>query len=237
MRDLVILQRDQRRDDDRRPFQEQPRELVDRGLAAAGRQDGQHVASRDRRRHGSQLTRAQAAEPESSARKLANRTLVSGRVRHEDSGPRCAHGSYRRSSAPTRSSRATVADLAHANPLPKLTLGDTDVTRIGLGTNRLAHTPENVAFVAEAVAAGVSLIDTAHTYTGGESEETIGDALSPVPEESWWRRKAGSDQAKAARRCSLRRSKRAFGVYAPKPSRSTTCTGSIPRPRSRRASP
>jgi pyridoxine 4-dehydrogenase len=72
--------------------------------------------------------------------------------------------------------------MAHANPLPKLTLGDTDVTRIGLGTNRLAHTPENVAFVAEAVAAGVSLIDTAHTYTGGESEETIGDALSPVPD-------------------------------------------------------
>jgi len=27
----------------------------------------------------------------------------------------------------------------------------------------------------------VTQIDTAHVYTGGESEETIGEALSPVP--------------------------------------------------------
>ena len=54
--------------------------------------------------------------------------------------------------------------------------------RIGLGTNRLRNTPANVAFVKEAVAAGVSHIDTAHTYTGGESEETIGAALSPIPD-------------------------------------------------------
>ena len=58
-------------------------------------------------------------------------------------------------------------------------LGDTEVARIGLGTNRLRNTPENVAFVKEAVAAGVNLIDTAHTYTGGESEETIG-AVSTI---------------------------------------------------------
>ena len=50
--------------------------------------------------------------------------------------------------------------------------------RIGLGTNRLTNTPENVAFVRDAVAAGIGLIDTAHTYTGGESEQTIGAALS-----------------------------------------------------------
>jgi pyridoxine 4-dehydrogenase len=61
-----------------------------------------------------------------------------------------------------------------------LKLGDTEVTRIGLGTNRLNHTPEHVEFVDAAVAAGVSLVDTAHSYTGGESEETIGAALSPV---------------------------------------------------------
>ena len=60
----------------------------------------------------------------------------------------------------------------------KLTLGDTELTRIGLGTNRLANTPENVDFVREAVAAGVNFIDTAHTYTGGESEQTLGAALS-----------------------------------------------------------
>jgi pyridoxine 4-dehydrogenase len=57
-----------------------------------------------------------------------------------------------------------------------LKLGDTEVARIGLGTNRLRNTPENVRFVQEAVAAGVGLIDTAHSYTGGESEATIGAA-------------------------------------------------------------
>jgi pyridoxine 4-dehydrogenase len=65
---------------------------------------------------------------------------------------------------------------------PTVRLGDTEVTRIGLGTNRLTKTPENIAFVKEAVAAGVNLIDTAHAYTGGESEETIGAALSPMPD-------------------------------------------------------
>jgi pyridoxine 4-dehydrogenase len=63
-----------------------------------------------------------------------------------------------------------------------LTLGETPLTRIGLGTNRLGSTPETVAFVRDAVAAGVGLIDTAHSYTGGESEQTIGAALSSSPE-------------------------------------------------------
>jgi pyridoxine 4-dehydrogenase len=57
------------------------------------------------------------------------------------------------------------------------------VARIGLGTNRLTNTRENVTFVTEAVAAGVNFIDTAHTYTGGESEETIGTALAPIPDD------------------------------------------------------
>jgi pyridoxine 4-dehydrogenase len=68
------------------------------------------------------------------------------------------------------------------NAMPTPRLGDTEVTRIGLGTNRLTNRPENVAFVKEAVAAGVRHIDTAHLYASGESEETIGMALSPVPE-------------------------------------------------------
>jgi pyridoxine 4-dehydrogenase len=68
------------------------------------------------------------------------------------------------------------------NRTPTLRLGDTDVARLGLGTNRLTNTREHIAFVKEAVAAGMSHIDTAHTYTGGESEETIGAALSPVPD-------------------------------------------------------
>jgi len=61
-------------------------------------------------------------------------------------------------------------------------LGDAEVTRMGLGTNRLANTGENVAFIRDAVAAGVGLIDTAHLYTGGESEATIGEALSSLSE-------------------------------------------------------
>jgi predicted aldo/keto reductase-like oxidoreductase len=59
-----------------------------------------------------------------------------------------------------------------------LTLGETPLTRIGLGTNRLRNMPENVAFVRDAVAAGIGLIDTVHTYTGGKSEQTVGVALS-----------------------------------------------------------
>src|SRR5947209_5189487 len=61
-------------------------------------------------------------------------------------------------------------------------LGDFDVARIGLGTNRLTKTDNHVAFIKEAVAAGVQMVDTAHSYTGGQSEETIGTALSPIPE-------------------------------------------------------
>ena len=55
-------------------------------------------------------------------------------------------------------------------------VGETDVARIGLGTNRLTHTRENIEFIRHALAAGIGLIDTAHLYTGGQSEETIGDA-------------------------------------------------------------
>jgi pyridoxine 4-dehydrogenase len=63
-----------------------------------------------------------------------------------------------------------------------LRLGDTEVPRIGLGTNRLRNTPTNFTFLQEAVSAGLRHIDTAHLYTGGESETVIGSALSPVPQ-------------------------------------------------------
>jgi aryl-alcohol dehydrogenase-like predicted oxidoreductase len=56
------------------------------------------------------------------------------------------------------------------------------VARIGLGTNRLTKTKDNIDFIKAAVSAGVQMIDTAHVYTGGQSEETIGEALSPIPE-------------------------------------------------------
>jgi aryl-alcohol dehydrogenase-like predicted oxidoreductase len=56
-------------------------------------------------------------------------------------------------------------------------LADIDVPRIGLGTNRLTTASRHVAFVRDAVAAGVHHIDTAHLYTGGDSERAIGEAL------------------------------------------------------------
>ena len=66
-----------------------------------------------------------------------------------------------------------------------------ELKRIGLGTNRLTDTPANRAFLEEAVAAGVQLIDTAHLYSSGESERTIGGALSPFGDELVVGTKAG----------------------------------------------
>jgi pyridoxine 4-dehydrogenase len=61
----------------------------------------------------------------------------------------------------------------------KLAVAGTEIARIGLGTNRLTSTPQNHGFLREAVQAGVGMVDTAHVYTGGDSERTIGEALSP----------------------------------------------------------
>lgn len=69
--------------------------------------------------------------------------------------------------------------MPQTHPATTLRLGDTEVARIGLGTNRLTQTAEHVALLREAVAAGLSHIDTAYSYTQGDSEETIGAALSP----------------------------------------------------------
>jgi pyridoxine 4-dehydrogenase len=74
-------------------------------------------------------------------------------------------------------------------------LGDIDVARIGLGTNRLTRTGDNVAFINAAVAAGAQMIDTAHSYTGGQSEEAIGAALSPIPEDCVVATKGGAGGA------------------------------------------
>jgi aryl-alcohol dehydrogenase-like predicted oxidoreductase len=56
-----------------------------------------------------------------------------------------------------------------------ISLAGVEVPRIGLGTNRL--TRSHAGFIRDAVEAGVRHIDTAHLYTGGESEQTIGEAL------------------------------------------------------------
>jgi pyridoxine 4-dehydrogenase len=61
-------------------------------------------------------------------------------------------------------------------------LAGVEVPRIGLGTNRLTTAREHVAFVCDAVAAGVRHIDTAHLYSGGESERAIGEALGGTAE-------------------------------------------------------
>ena len=63
-----------------------------------------------------------------------------------------------------------------------LTVAGKEVARIGLGTNRLTSTPRNHTFLSEAVEAGLGLIDTAHVYSGGDSERAIGETLSPTPE-------------------------------------------------------
>jgi pyridoxine 4-dehydrogenase len=62
-------------------------------------------------------------------------------------------------------------------------LAGVEVPRVGLGTNRLTASPERVDFVREAVAEGVRHIDTAHLYSGGDSERAIGEALGGVPED------------------------------------------------------
>ena len=62
-----------------------------------------------------------------------------------------------------------------------LTVAGTEIGRIGLGTNRLTSTTGNHEFLREAVEAGLGMIDTAHVYSGGDSERAIGEALSPKP--------------------------------------------------------
>jgi len=77
-----------------------------------------------------------------------------------------------------------------------LNLGDIPLRRIGLGTNGLTNTPENVAFIRQAAEAGITMIDTAHVYTRGESEATIGSALPPVPEGCVVATKGGYDSGR-----------------------------------------
>jgi pyridoxine 4-dehydrogenase len=63
-------------------------------------------------------------------------------------------------------------------PTATIPLAGAEVPRIGLGTNGLTPTDGNLAFLREAVDAGLRHVDTAHLYTGGDSEEAIGAALA-----------------------------------------------------------
>ena len=58
-----------------------------------------------------------------------------------------------------------------------INLGDRVIPRMGLGTNRLTESAANVEFIRSVGGAGIGLIDSAHLYTGGSSEATIGAAL------------------------------------------------------------
>jgi len=57
--------------------------------------------------------------------------------------------------------------------------GDLPVSRIGLGTNRIQQNEKSVQALKKATALGINFIDTASAYTGGASEEVIGQTLAP----------------------------------------------------------
>lgn len=61
----------------------------------------------------------------------------------------------------------------------QLEIGDFIVNRIGLGTNRIVNDERSINALKNAVAMDINFIDTASAYTGGLSEEVIGDTLSP----------------------------------------------------------
>jgi pyridoxine 4-dehydrogenase len=61
-------------------------------------------------------------------------------------------------------------------------LGDAELPRIGLGTNRLRDVEQGRSFLRAAVDAGLGFIDTAHLYTAGSSEAAVGAALAPFPD-------------------------------------------------------
>jgi hypothetical protein len=73
MRRLIVLQRDQRRNDDGWAGAQQTGQLVDRGLAAAGRKDGQDIATIDRSGYRLQLSGTQTLESEPRPSQLMNR--------------------------------------------------------------------------------------------------------------------------------------------------------------------
>jgi hypothetical protein len=62
--DLILHERDQRRDDDRHAFLQERRQLKAQRFAAAGRHDREHVAARERVQHDRFLAGAEAIEAE-----------------------------------------------------------------------------------------------------------------------------------------------------------------------------
>ena len=69
---LIILQRDERRDNDGRARPQQPRQFVDRRFPRTGRQNGQHVAVGDQGFDRGQLPGAEPLEAQALAREPLN---------------------------------------------------------------------------------------------------------------------------------------------------------------------
>ena len=80
-----------------------------------------------------------------------------------------------------------------ASKAGRVRLGDLDVSRLGLGTNRITDSPESYKLLKQAVDWGVDFIDTAHRYGSGASEIGIGNALAPYPENLMITTKGGFD--------------------------------------------
>jgi hypothetical protein len=98
---LILLQREQRGDDDRAAVEQQAGELVGQGLAGPGGCDEQHVASVEERLHGLLLPGQQLPVPEPALGGLAHPRGPGGsggRVRHAAGVPRRRCG-YERLSA------------------------------------------------------------------------------------------------------------------------------------------
>jgi pyridoxine 4-dehydrogenase len=72
-----------------------------------------------------------------------------------------------------------MADTTLAARAKTIKIGDKIVNRLGLGTNRIHDDKAGQGLLMQAVNMGVNFIDTAHVYTGGESEVAIGNALAP----------------------------------------------------------
>jgi pyridoxine 4-dehydrogenase len=63
-----------------------------------------------------------------------------------------------------------------------INLGSIKVNRMGLGTNRITDANTAHELLKYAVNSGVNFIDTAYVYSSGDSETTIGNVLSPYPD-------------------------------------------------------
>ena len=84
--DLVLHQRDQRRDDDGRPLEQQRRQLVAQALAGPGRKDGKRRASREERLDDLLLPRPKRLEAECLSKRFERTRGRRCALRHRGQG-------------------------------------------------------------------------------------------------------------------------------------------------------